>query len=110
MTPTTPHIPVRAPYIPIRLSPLQEHRDLALARDDLLPQRADEEPLLFVLPDLDLPRRLGAQEVLERLVVDLDVRGTQEELLLWVRADVREDVGHGLGDDTWVARRAALKE
>jgi hypothetical protein len=65
---------------------------------------------LGILADLDLPLRLGREEVLERLVVDLEEGGAKEKLLVRVRADVGEDIGHGLWDDARVGRGAGQRE
>lgn len=83
MRPRAALVEVGLPDVPVVGSPAQERRDLRLGRDDLLAQRVDEEALLLVLADLERAGR-RVEQVLERLVVDLEVRRAQEELLLGV--------------------------
>ena len=73
MAPRAPGIIVCLAGVPVVLSTLEELRDMLLVRDDLFAQGRDKETLLLVLADLHLPGRLGGEQVLELLVVDLDV-------------------------------------
>lgn len=98
--------------------------DLGLARHDLLMQRMDKKAALLDLSAAAQSQgrqayvcvlsysegsAVGCKQVLERLVVDLDVRHAQEVLALGVAGDVVEDVVNGLCGDARVRRRARLR-
>ena len=82
--------------MPVHLSSRQKLRNVQFVGDDLFPERTYEKAFLFVLANLDLSGCFRCKQVFELLVVDFDIRGTEEELLVRVRSDVCENVRDGL--------------
>lgn len=104
MTPTAPLVHLGLPDPPILISLLHNaHHDIGIARNVLLALQ-NLHQAVAVLAKLQI-HPAGLQQIVHLLVVDLQVRDSQEKLSTARLGDGIEHVIHGHGDDPGLALR-----